>query len=201
MNKKMILCLVLCFLLGCTAAGMAETNGKVQPEPSALLVNLVGGGTLTARLSGYGFGDTVDTFTMNFWIVEPVVYASAQVEGLTAGSVIMANFAEYEAVEIQKDGDSIIVKAKEDWQEPLKLSPAADGKGYNAETEGKVLMQDVYQIECSVSPAFEYKAEDGTVLDPEAFMKKISEGELNLDECFLEVSFDENARILKIEKK
>ncbi|MBQ9010199.1 MAG: hypothetical protein IJ088_12855 [Clostridia bacterium] len=203
MKKWMILCLtVLCMMsLALATAETAEVKESVKPEPSAMLVSLVGGKTITAYQSGYGFGDGVETFTFNFRVIEPVVYTAADVEGLAVGSVIMANYSEYEAVEIQKDGDTIILKPKEEWLQPLKLSPAADGNGYNAETEGRVLTQDAYQFDCKFNPAFEYKAEDGTVLDPVTFMNKVSEGELNLDDVVLEATFDDSARLLSLTKK
>ncbi|MBQ8092769.1 MAG: hypothetical protein IJ242_04245 [Clostridia bacterium] len=202
MKKLVVLCLILCQMLIVSAfAETADPVVTVKPSPSALLVQLVGGKTMDAYLNGYGWGGDIETYTFSFRIAEPVVYAAADVEQLAVGSVIVANYSDYKAVEIEKDGDTVVIKPEEEWQEPLKLSKTADGNGYNAETEGRILMQDAYQFECRVNPAFEFTAADGSKLAAEPLMDKLSEGEMSLDDSVLEVTFDNDARLLSIVQK
>ena len=207
--KKSLLMVCLLLTLALTAGSVvvfaddtdAETEGTARfiPDlPSETLVALLSGKTVEAENKGYGFGDDINTATLDFTIVEPVTYKAEDIESLEAGNVLLTTNESYTVKSTEEKDGVITVTPDEEWLEPLTLTKTEKGT-YIAETPEGPLTSDGISFTCRLNAAFEFVSSEGETMGGEELMNGLSEGTISLDFITLKLTFDENAVLTKVE--
>ena len=195
-KKAAITTIIICSIL---EAGVS-VSADVKSMPSPTLVSAVAGKTFEGKISGYGWGQEDDpaSLSIDFTVVEPIIYEAAEIESLTAGDMIIAGYESYTVSSVEQDGKSIIVTPAEEWFTPITFTACDDGT-YSAENEEGVLKSDSFSFAGRLRPDLVYVNGKGEQLTAAELLKDISGEVFDTYSTFVKITFDENGYIVELD--
>ena len=200
MKKQIVLLTIASALvLGAGLTASADTN-TLRGLPSPALKALVANQTFSARIAGYGWGeeDDVSAISLDFTVVEPIVFAADEVEALAVGDSIIAGFEVYTVKSVEEAEEGIVMTPEEEWLTPVTFQPYENG-GYTAEDENGVLNADSFSFPGRLGSELEYVNAEGEQLTAAELLKDLVEGSLDTDSSVPKITFDEEGYIVKLD--
>lgn len=174
-----------------------ETVKVIQSMPSPGIASLIAGKTLDVRLTGYGWGETVDSLSLDFTVTEPAIFPASDIEDIKEGEVISTGMEGYTVTSVEKTEDAVTVVPEEEWLTPITLTQNDDGN-YQAENEEGVLMIDSFSFSARISADLAYINTEGDTLTAEELMQDLSEGMLDTDSIQPKAAFDEQGYLVEL---
>ena len=207
MKIRALLCAALAFSMvyGSTMAYAAqdetEASGENQmisslmPQP---VLDLIGGKTFQARVSGYGWGESAETLKFDITACEPMLFSAEAVESLKPGDSIDAGMDIYTVKTIQDKDDSMEITPEEMWLTLVVFRINEDGN-YTAEDGNGILTVDSFSFSCRVRPDLVYINEEGDSLTAQDLMDALSEGAIDTSAEEPQMTFDEEGYLTQMD--
>ena len=185
--------------------GMILTTGvmvsaDVRSLPSPALVSVTAGKTFDGKIYGYGWGEEDDpsSLSLEFTVIEPIIYDAAEINSLSAGDVIIAGYDSYTVASVKQEEGTVVVTPEEEWYTPVIFRAGDDGT-YVAENEEGVITSDSFSFSGKLAPELVYVNTEGEQLTAAELLKDISGGAIDTDSSVVKITFDENGYIVELD--
>ena len=199
---------VFCAVLACAVAGggfaasadetEAPGSGKmVRSMPSPVLASMLAGKTFDARVTGYGWGDDVDSISLDFTVTEPLTFSAEEIESLETGDIIDLGMDSCTVASVGNEGGTIKVVPEEDWLSPVTFTANENG-GYTAEDENGMMTTDSFSFPSRLGADLVYVDAEGQSLTAEGLLDDLEESVLDVDEATPKITFDEAGYIVEL---
>ncbi|HCI74562.1 MAG TPA: hypothetical protein DHV42_08520 [Lachnospiraceae bacterium] len=207
MKIRALMCAALSFSLLCTGslawAGQDETEAAAEEHVIHSLVpqsviDLIGGKTFQARLSGYGWGDSPETLKFDFTVREPMLFSADAIESLKPGDSIDAGMDVYTVKTVDSSEDSTKIIPEEVWLTPVVFTMNEEGT-YTAEDGNGPLTVDSFSFSCRIKPDLVFVDAQGDTLTAQDLMDALSEDTVDTDTTTPQVTFDEEGDLTTID--
>ena len=197
MRRKIVLTVSLA--LAILTAG-SPVSADVKSLPSPTLTSIVAGKVFDGKIAGYGWGEEDDptSLSLDFTVVEPTLFAAAEIEALTEGDTIIAGYESYTVGAVEKEEGKIVITPKEDWLTPLTFTVNEDGT-YAAAAGEEILQSDSFSFPGKLRPDLVYVNAKGESLSAAELLKDLSAEAIETYSEVASITFDEDGYVVELD--
>ncbi len=195
-KKTAAAAIITCSLL---AAGVTA-SADVRSLPSKTLASLVAGKTFEGKISGYGWGEEDDpsSLSIDFTVIEPLIYEAAEIDSLSAGDVIIAGYESYTVSSVEQAENAVVVNPEEEWLTPVTFTAGEDGNYIAGNDEG-VIKYDSFSFSGKLGVDLVYVNAEGEQLTAAELLKDFTGEVIDTDNSVPKITFDENGYIVELD--
>ena len=194
---KKITTVIICSVL--TTGLSLPVSAEVKCLPSQALKSLVAGKSFDGKISGYGWGEEDDpsSLSLDFTVLEPILFDADEIESLEAGDEIIIGYEVYTVDTAKAEGSNFVVTPKEEWLTPITFK--ADGDDiYGAENAEGTIKIDSFSFPGKLAADLVYINKEGNSLSAAELLKDLSEEAVDTFSDFPKITFDEDAYIVEL---